>query len=270
MKGDSKYIKSKSAKFIIAFILIGLIGGIIYLAWPFLSIFSNPEEARSLIIDAGAWGPLIFILMQVVQILIAPIPGQVVGLIGGFLFGPFLGLIYTLIGATIGFTLIFFLSRKLGRPFVERFVDKKFLNKFDHLTKEKGVMVFFFIFLLPAFPDDIISFIAGLTTIKIRTLILISLVGRLPGYVVLSLTGNGMTYENYNPIVVTFITLAIIFSIAWWKRVWLREFVEHSNRSSFLMMHWKNSWKTIVLWIIGMLIVAILLYKAATVVPIQR
>lgn len=160
------------------------------------------------------------------QVLIAPIPGQVVGLIGCYLFGPFLGLMYTIIGATVGFTLIFFLARKLGRPFVERFVDKIFLDKFDYLTKDKGVWVFFFIFLLPAFPNDIISSIAGLTAIRIRTLVLISLAGRLTGYIVLSLTGNGLTYENYNPIVVTFAALVIILAMAWWKRAWLREFVE--------------------------------------------
>ena len=79
-----------------------------------------------------------------------------------------------------------------------------------------------------------------------------------------------MTYENYNPIVVTFIGLTIIFTIAWWKRAWLGEFIEHNNRSSFVMTQWKNSWKTIVLWIFGLFILAILLYKAATVVPIQN
>jgi uncharacterized membrane protein YdjX (TVP38/TMEM64 family) len=247
-----------------------MLGSIIYFAWPYFSIFNNPDEARRLIISAGVWGPIIFILMQVAQVLIAPIPGQVVGLIGGYLFGPFLGLLYTTIGAAIGFTLIFFLSRKLGRPFVERFANKKVLDKFDHLTKDKGVWVFFFIFLLPAFPDDIISFIAGLTTIRIRTLVLISLAGRLPGYIVLSFTGNGLTYENYNPIVVTFLALVIVFAIAWWKRAWLREFVESNNRISFIKTHWKNSWRTIIPWLIGLLITAILLYRAATVVPIQK
>ncbi|WP_220184042.1 TVP38/TMEM64 family protein [Thermoactinomyces mirandus] len=203
----------------------------------------NPEEARRMIISAGAWGPLVFILMQVAQVLIAPIPEQVVGLIGGYLFGPLLGLIYTIIGATIGFMFVFLLARKLGRPFVERFVNKKVMDKFDHLTKNKGGLVFFLIYLLPAFPDDIISFIAGLTTIRIRTLVLISLAGRLPGYIVLNLTGNGLTFENYNPIVVTFAALVIIFALVWWKRAWLREFVEHNNRISFIMTHCKNSRK---------------------------
>ena len=88
MKRDSKYIKSKTSQFIIFCISIGLIGIIIYFAWPFLSVFSNPEELKRLIIAAGAWGPLIYILKQITQVLLAPIPGQVIGLIGGYLFGP--------------------------------------------------------------------------------------------------------------------------------------------------------------------------------------
>lgn len=166
--------------------------------------------------------------------------------------------------------LIFFFSKKLGRPFVERFIDKKYLDKFDHLTKEKGVWVFFLIFLLPAFPDDIIAFIAGLTAIRMSTLILISIAGRLPGYIVLSLTGNGLTYENYNPIVVTFIALAILCALSWWKRGWLREFVEHHDRLAFIKKHGRQSWKASVLWMLVLLVAAIFLYKAATVVPIQR
>lgn len=271
MRQDSNKKKLKTIQVIVILLaFITILGCIIYFGWPFFTVINNPEQARKMIIDAGAWGPFVFILMQIAQILIAPVPGQVVGLIGGYLFGPLLGLIYTLIGATIGFTIIFFLTKKLGRPFVERFVNKKVLDKFDHLIEEKGVMVFFLIFLLPAFPDDIISFIAGLTTIRIRTLVLISLAGRLPGYLILSLMGNGLSYENLSPVVVAFIVFALMFVIARWKRAWLREFVEHNNRILFIKEKWSASRTTVFLWTIGILIVAVLLYRLVTVAPIQQ
>jgi uncharacterized membrane protein YdjX (TVP38/TMEM64 family) len=154
-----------------------------------------------------------------------------------------------MIGATIGFTLIFTLTRKLGRPFVERFVNKKALERFDYLTKEKGVLVFFFIFLLPVFPDDIISFVAGLTAIKIRTLVLISLAGRLPGYIMLSLAGNGIAYENLSTIIATGAAILILFIVAWYKRAWLKEFAEHKNRIAYIRETWNKSCKQIIVWV---------------------
>lgn len=262
--------KRNNILIVTSILVVVILGVMVYHAWPYLSILNNPEQMRNLIIGAGAWGPVVFISLQVAQVLIAPIPGQAIGFVGGYLFGPFWGLVYSLIGAGIGFTLIFILVRKLGRPFVERFVKREILEKFDHLTKDKGVWVFFLIFLLPAFPDDIISFIAGLTTIKISKLIIISLAGRLPGYAILSYTGSRLVYENMNPVVVIVATLVVILVISWWNRVWLREFVEHNNRILWVKEQWTGSWLTVILWSIGIIIVAIFLYKAATVIPIQQ
>jgi len=211
---------------------------------------------------------VVFILIQISQVLIAPIPGQVAGLVGGYLFGPFWGLIYTMIGATIGSTLIFVLTRRFGRPFVECFVDKKSLNRFDHLIEGKGKLVFFLIFLLPAFPDDMISFVAGLTTIRIRSLVLISILGRLPGYAILSFTGNGFTYENLSPVIVSVIILLILFAIAWWKRKWLHELVEHNNRILFIKEHLNKSWQKILIWIAVIVTAATVLYKFVNIILI--
>jgi uncharacterized membrane protein YdjX (TVP38/TMEM64 family) len=203
-----------------------LVGGII-LAWPHLSVFSDPEKTRQLVQDAGPWGPLVFIGMQIVQVFFAPIPGQVTGLAGGYLFGTWLGTLYTLIGATIGFTLIFLLVRKLGRPFVERFVDKKHLQKFDYIAKTNGAFVLFLVFLLPAFPDDLICFIAGLTNIRIRTLILISVAGRLPGYLVLSFSGAGVAQHNIKLVAILLSAVMVVSALAFWQRKRLERFVQH-------------------------------------------
>ncbi|MEL1134430.1 TVP38/TMEM64 family protein [Desulfitobacterium sp. THU1] len=270
MNQQSNSKKSNLSFSIIGAVAIIVIVALVYWAWPYLSRLSDPDQIRDLIIRSGTWGPLVFICMQVVQILVAPIPGQVIGLIGGFLFGPFLGLLYTIIGATIGFTLVFLLTRKLGRPFVERVVSKKNVDRFDHLTKEKGAWVFFFIFLLPAFPDDLIAFIAGLTAIPIRTLILISLAGRLPGYAVLVFMGNGLTYENLNPVVASLALLLFFFALAGWKRRWLREFAEHQNRTQFITEQWNLYWHKIIFWVIVIVVLLVIAYEAATVIPIQR
>ncbi|SFG51059.1 Uncharacterized membrane protein YdjX, TVP38/TMEM64 family, SNARE-associated domain [Planifilum fulgidum] len=163
------------------------------------------------ILDAGTWGP-VFILLQIAQMLVAPHPGQIMALIGGYLFGSWIGLLYTMIGVMMGSALIFALARKLGRPFVRRFVRPDSLREFDHLTREKGTFVFFLMYLLPGFPDDILSFIAGFTLIPVRRLLLISLVGRLPENAVVT------TFENIHLLLVTLAAILLIYVYVWSKR----------------------------------------------------
>lgn len=248
---------------------VGLAGIAVCLASPYLSAFSDPGEARRLIVDAGPWGPAVFIAMQVVQVLVAPIPGQVTGVLGGYLFGTWWGVTYTMVGAAIGFTLIFVLSRRLGRPFVERVAGNK-LERFDHLAETRGVLVLFLIYLLPAFPDDVISFIAGLSRIRIRTMVLVSLAGRLPGYLALSATGNGLAYENMNPVIVGAATIVLIVAVAYWKRAWLTEMVRSHNVMSYVRTRWTLSPAVSAMLLAGILGTGVVFYLLATVQPIQQ
>lgn len=245
--------------------LIAIAAALLIWGQPLWAFFSDQEHAKRSIESAGVFGPLIFIFMQVLQVVIAPIPGQVAGLVGGYLFGPYLGLLYSVIGATIGFTLIFALSRKFGRPLVERFFDKKHIEKFDFITKKNGGMALFLIFLLPAFPDDLICYLAGLTKIPIRNLILISIAGRLPGYLLLSFTGNGLTFDNMNMIISIATGVLILLGLAFWQRAWLYELVKSDDHLAYIKQNWKLSRRATILWGVGTLVTIALLVWAATV-----
>ncbi|MGV3713779.1 TVP38/TMEM64 family protein [Pseudolysinimonas sp.] len=175
-----------------------------------------------------------------------------------------------LIGATIGFTLVFVLARRLGRPIVERLFSRSIVAKYDDLVRRRGPLVLFLIYLLPAFPDDVISFIAGLTPIRLRTLILVSLAGRLPGYVVLNWAGDGLSQENMNPIIAAAAFVVVVGAIAIVKRAWIVAFVEHDDRLRFLRETWAASPRAITLGIAGILVLALVLLQLALVVPVQQ
>lgn len=226
MNHDSQYRRSRTAHWVAVVGICAALIGAFYFGWPFLSFLTDVEQVEAVVAAAGAWGPVVFILMQSVQVIIAPIPGQVTALAGGYLFGPLWGLVYTTIGSSAGFVLVMFLARKLGRPFVERFVSPRALQKFDNLAECKGATVFLLIFLLPAFPDDAISFIAGLSTIPIKKLILISIIGRLPANAALSLTGTGLADHNLELVMITAGVSIVILAVAWWKRAWLQRLVD--------------------------------------------
>jgi len=206
-------IKSNKKAFVGVFSLVLILFLLFLLIKPFLYLFGDLDKLKVFILDFGVFAPLVLILLQILQVLVAPIPGQLMGLASGFIFGPFLGTVYTMLGTVIGSYIAFKLSRKLGRPFVERMINKKTLKKFDYLAEDKGSFTLFLIFLLPALPDDAICLIAGLTNIKIRNLVLIAFLGRLPGMFVLNLVGHGFgsSYAIILFLIVMLISILIFY-----------------------------------------------------------
>lgn len=198
---------------------------------PLYDLVSDQARVEQLVDSAGFWGPLVFMLLQIVQVLAAPVPGQITGFVGGYLFGWALGTVYAMVGSIIGVTIVFWLSRKLGRPFVEYFFDKKTIQKFDYLAESKGVFILFLIFLVPAFPDDLICYIAGLSSIRIRTLVLISFLGRFPTTLALSLAGAGAAQSNGTLVVIVSVTMVVAIGLAYWKRKELEEWAKKASIS---------------------------------------
>lgn len=131
----------------------------------------------------------VFLAVQVLQVLFAPIPGQVLGILGGYLFGFWYGLGLTMIGLTIGSWIAMGLARLFGEHIARKLVPRSVFVRFDYLIDEGGLWNFFLLFLLPALPDDAICLIAGMTRLDLRKLLLVCLIGRLPGMAVLTFVG---------------------------------------------------------------------------------
>lgn len=231
VKSHSGKSKKLTALLIGVAIVAILVAVAIIYGQPLWDLFSSQDRIEQTVKDAGPWGPLIIILLQILQTLAAPIPGQVVAFAAGYLYGTALGATYAMIGATIGFTLIFILARKLGRPFVEYFVDKKTLQKFDYLAESKGVFIFFLMALLPFFPDDFICFVAGLTKIRIRTLVIVTFLGRLPTNLIYAFAGEGIANDNTELVLYVLGIGIIAAAIAWWKRDKLEQWAQRLSKS---------------------------------------
>lgn len=152
--------------------------------------FLEPETLKAFLAEAGLWAPLLFIVLQALQVIAAPIPMQVFGLAGGYAFGALPGTIYSLTGLVIGTFVVVWLVKRYGRPLVERFVKPHTLERFDSLSRSSGQTILFLIFLFPGLPDDAICFIAGLSPLSIRTIVVLAFLGRLPGVAALSIVGE--------------------------------------------------------------------------------
>ncbi len=168
-----------------AVLLVGLIAAIGGALWhwhePLWDFFGNQERLRGWIADFGPWGPLVTIALNVVQVLLAPIPGQFVGLVNGYLYGVWSGTFYSMLGLLIGTALAMALGRWFGRPLVERLVNPETLTRWDRIIHRQGPLFFFLVFLFPFVPDDVACFLIGLSPLSIPRMLILAALGRLPG-----------------------------------------------------------------------------------------
>lgn len=184
---------------------------------PIFSRFGNREWVTAKLESLGPAAPLLFILLTVVQTVVAPIPGQVVGGIGGFLFG-WWGILWSLIGGTIGYLIVILLARKFGRPLLEKIFKKEAIDKFDFAIGNNAEIILFLIFLLPGLPDDMMGYMAGLTDVPLKKLMLIVTLGRLPSVIVTNYIGMGIGQENLWPVAIVTVVGVILLAIIAWQR----------------------------------------------------
>ncbi|GGN98937.1 TVP38/TMEM64 family protein [Haloarcula pellucida] len=151
---------------------------------------TDPEWVRARIAAFGVLAPLAFLALQTAQVVLAPIPGQVLASVGGYLFGTLRGTGYSMTGVVLGSTLVFVAARRFGRPYVERVVDPAALDRWDEFVARTGVSGLFVLFLLPTFPDDVLCFVAGLTDIRLRTFLTLVVVGRTPSFLAVAYAGT--------------------------------------------------------------------------------
>ncbi len=173
-----------------------LIAAIIYRGplWAATSHFyhaiTDKERLQKFLHSVGPLAPLLFIVIQALQVVFAPIPGEATGFVGGALFGIPLGFLCSTLGLTLGSVLAFLLARWLEIHFVARWVGQETMDRFEFLMEHQGALVAFFLFVVPGFPKDYLCFILGLSHMSLRLFLVISTVGRLPGTLMLTVWGN--------------------------------------------------------------------------------
>ncbi|MCX7857020.1 MAG: TVP38/TMEM64 family protein [Deltaproteobacteria bacterium] len=201
------------------FILVGLtVGALFYLyeegMWRellhYYKLFFDPKKLKFFIISYGEYAPFVFVGIQALQVVFAPIPGEVTGFVGGLLFGTVKGLALSMVGLTLGSLFAFFLSRFFGMRFVERVVKKEYIEGFNNFITHKGLGLVFILYLIPGFPKDMLSFLLGITHIGVLDFIIVNILGRLPGTFMLSLQGNALRNAEYKTLLLLILVSVVI------------------------------------------------------------
>ncbi|AWW27250.1 TVP38/TMEM64 family protein [Acetobacterium carbinolicum] len=194
-----------------------------------MEIFSTLDTLQSFLLQFGIWTPLAFFLLQLLQIIIAPIPGGTIGLVGGALFGTIGGFLISAAGTITGSIIVFVLAKRFGRPFVVRFVSPELIEKYDHIKESKLNTVLFLIFLFPLFPDDMLCFIAGLSTMPLKTFILIVLLARTPSVFINTMIGAGIMDDSPTQFIIAVAIYAVLIAVLYFNRKRLDTFIKHSK-----------------------------------------
>lgn len=192
--------------------------GFVAILWfsPLRGLLSSPEELRSTVKSFGWAAPAIIIVMQFLQVIIAPIPGQAIDLANGYLFGWWWGSVISMAGLGLGTIAAILLAKRFGRPLVAALITPKGLKNITGYTHRRNQWLFFFLFLLPGTPDDLLCFAIGLSSIPARRAIAIALVGRTPGVVATVVAGS--VGRSLNPL--EFSLLAVLASLIILLVIW--------------------------------------------------
>jgi uncharacterized membrane protein YdjX (TVP38/TMEM64 family) len=159
------------------------------------NILHDRHQLKGFISSFGPYSPLAYILLQIIQVVIAPIPGGAIEFLGGYFFGVKAGFLYSMIGLVLGSWMAFSLARIFEKVAVEKFVSEPTRKKFDYLVEHEGVILSFILFLIPGFPKDALCYILGLTPMHLGIFLIISTIGRIPGTLMACLQG-GKAFEH--------------------------------------------------------------------------
>lgn len=207
---------NKSIKRIVAFtaVFIAAMIAVTVIAFPYMNRLSEPEiqqEFKAWVMSLGIWGWLVVLGIQVLQIIIAFIPGEPVEIIAGVLYGGWGGLAVCLIGCILASSGIFLLTKRFGIPLIEKLFKSKRMDEYSFLNDSRKLeTVVFILFLIPGTPKDMLTYIVGTSPMKLPQFLLISTFARLPSIISSTFIGATMRQGEWEFSILIFTVTAII------------------------------------------------------------
>lgn len=207
MNNRSSELNPKTKKIISLVSILLFILIIAFLGWligdPMIRFMSQPEGFRQWVDSHGIWGPLLFILMMALQIIVAVIPAGPLEMAAGYAFGTFGGILLCSIGSVIGSAAVFLFVCRFGYKAVDAFIPREKINSLKFLRDHQKLnfLVFLF-FLIPGAPKDVLTYFIGLTHMKLSTFLLLTFIARIPTFAIAVMSGSALEGRQY--------TLAVI------------------------------------------------------------
>ncbi len=176
-----------------------------------LAVAEKRNELVYFIRSKGVWGVLVLLGLQVLQVVVAIIPGEVVEVISGVLYGTIGGYIICTIGVLLSSILVFYTVKKLGKEYVEKVVTSEKLSKFKFLNDTTKLnSIIFLLFFIPGTPKDLLTYVVPLTKVKPLHFFIISTFARIPSIISSTYAGATIDQGNFKMTLIIFAITGIV------------------------------------------------------------
>ena len=200
------------ASIAVFFIVLALLA--VFVGGPIVKTLGDPAAFRAWVDARGVWGRVLFVGLMALQVIVAFIPGEPFELAAGYAFGAVWGTVLVFLGIILGGMIVFLFVKKVGVKAVEVFFPREQIDSFKYLNDEKTLnATAFFLFLIPGTPKDLLTYVAGLTKIRLVPWILLTSVARIPSVVTSTISGDALGLGKYGLAIAVYATTALLSGI---------------------------------------------------------
>jgi len=195
-------------------VLIALLSLVIYYRQPLtelLSIISDQQAVSEYLKSFGVLGPIVLFVLMIAQVFIAVIPGHALMVTAGYVYGK-LGLLIVIASTVIGSQVAFTIARWYGRDLINKLASPQIIERWNKAAQHQGIVFYFFAFVLPIFPSDLMCYVAGLATISPKQFLISNILGRTCCAVFVTLIG---IYGMHPPVefwIVAIVAISVFFA----------------------------------------------------------
>ncbi|MBQ9016438.1 MAG: TVP38/TMEM64 family protein [Firmicutes bacterium] len=183
---------------ILAVLILGIPAYLLFFDHEFLDQFTSIQDIYAFFIRYRSQSILIYLGLQILQIVICIIPGQALQLAAGYVFHFWLGLLLSVAGAALGTIVTYYLAKILGHDAMHMiFGEERIHSTLEKLNSNRGMSIVFLIYLIPGVPKDLFAYAAGLSEMKLKPFLILSLSGRIPGMMGSLLIGHQIQMGGY-------------------------------------------------------------------------
>ena len=202
-------------------VLIGLVAAAAItalLCWEYLpgllAWLADARAVRAFVSDHAFVSRLAMLGINIVQVLLAFLPGEPVELASGYAFGFWEGTALCLVASGLATSMIYWATRRWGWKLVGLFFDRSLFDRFSWLKSAKRLeLIMLIVFLIPGTPKDFLTYFAGLTNMRFLPVVLIATFGRIPSIVTSTITASAVGSGNWPLVACTLVASALLLAV---------------------------------------------------------
>lgn len=202
-------------------VLIGLVAAAAVtalLCWEYLpgllAWLADARAVRAFVADHAFASRLTMLGINIVQVLLAFLPGEPVELASGYAFGFWEGTALCLVASGLATSAIYWATRRWGWKLAGLFFDRSLFDRFSWLKSAKRLeLIMLIVFLIPGTPKDFLTYFAGLTNMRFLPVVLIATFGRIPSIVTSTITASAVGSGNWLLVACTLVASALLLAV---------------------------------------------------------